>query len=105
MHIVGIGVAVFAALWLWSWTERRRIIKAERREMARLYPAPDREARRFLPWWWGVSALAAVVVFAMIASQPVAPGRHTDSSLSDSDIAFLCRTGATVPGHCKGPTR
>jgi uncharacterized protein (DUF2141 family) len=28
MHIVGIGVAVFAALWLWSWTERRRQRKA-----------------------------------------------------------------------------
>lgn len=39
MHIVGIGIAIFAALWALSWTERRRVRRAEDRRQKSLQTA------------------------------------------------------------------
>lgn len=85
MHlIVFIALGVFGGLWLWSWTERRR--------------AGQRIGR-------GPAILAGALVCGVVAAVIIGTvGHHANEApttpLSDRDIAFLCRTGAAVPGHC-----
>lgn len=101
MHFVGIGIAIFAALWLWSWTERRRIARMDRPPRVKL--TLDQRIGR------SMTILACVLICGVVAAMIGEAGRHTNEAqavpLSASDIAFLCRTGATVPGHCAEPER
>lgn len=59
MHYVGMATAIFAGLWLWSWTERRRAFRLLNPKPAR--PANDDRLGRYLTINAGILVVAVIV--------------------------------------------
>lgn len=42
MHVIGTFFSILAALWVWSWLQRRKQAKLVRRGMELLHPNPEK---------------------------------------------------------------
>jgi len=86
MHLILIiALGVFGGLWLWSDTGRICLLLFAK-----------------LAGYAAVLAVAVGILFVLGINVLDRQTHHEASTttLSDRDVAFLCRTGAAVPGRC-----
>lgn len=68
MHLIGLFAAIFAALWLWSWTERRRVFRLFNPKPPKPVRSFDDKMRAFTPLILCGGLLVALVVTVLVLS-------------------------------------